>query len=66
MAQVPETLRSKDRDAGYGANAVLFRRQSGAARITLFDGGHEILHDTALAWLQRQSRPSDRTRKELP
>jgi len=61
-AQVPEALRSKDRDATYGANAVLFRRESGSARITLFDGSHEILHNAALAWLAKQSRPSDRTK----
>ena len=27
---------------------------------------HEILHDAAFAWLAKQSRPSDRTRKESP
>jgi hypothetical protein len=65
-AQVPEILRSKDGDATYGANTVLFRRESGSVRITLFDGGHEIVHDAAFAWLEKQSRPSDRTGKESP
>jgi pimeloyl-ACP methyl ester carboxylesterase len=65
-AQVPETLCSRDRDATYGANTVLFRRESGSVRITLFDGGHEIVHDAAFAWLEKQSRPSDRTGKESP
>ena len=51
-AQVPQALRSKDHDATYGTNTVLFRRESGSVRITLFDGSHEILHDAAFAWLE--------------
>lgn len=62
-AQVPEALRSKDDDPTYDTSTVLFRRQSGAVRITLFDGGHEIIHGAALAWLERQSRPSGQTRQ---
>jgi pimeloyl-ACP methyl ester carboxylesterase len=65
-ARVPETLRSKDRDFTYGGNPVLFRRESGSVRVTLFDGSHEIVHDAAFAWLEKQSRPSDRTSKESP
>ena len=57
-AQVPDGLRSQDRDSTYGANPVLFRRESGSVRITLFEGSHEILHDAAFAWLERQGRPS--------
>lgn len=39
---------------------VLFRQVSGNARITIFDGGHEILYAPALNWLnlQRQGQPS--------
>ena len=58
-AQVPEGLRSTDSDATYGANTVLFRRQSGSTRLTLFDGGHEIVHGAAFAWLEKQRRQSD-------
>ena len=58
-AQVPEGLRSADSDAPYGTNTVLFRRQSGSVRLTLFDGGHEIIHGAAFAWLEKQNRPSD-------
>jgi pimeloyl-ACP methyl ester carboxylesterase len=36
---------------------VLFRRQAGPARVTIFEGGHEMLHDAAFAWLERQRRP---------
>jgi hypothetical protein len=35
---------------------VLFRRQSGAARVTLFEGTHEILYDTAFSWLEKQQK----------
>lgn len=61
-AQVAPALRSKQHDPLYGANIVLFRRESGPVRITLFDGGHEIIYDAALAWLERQSRPSRQTK----
>ncbi|SKA97177.1 Prolyl oligopeptidase family protein [Prosthecobacter debontii] len=35
---------------------VLFRKVSGNARITLFDGGHEILYAPALNWLALQRK----------
>jgi pimeloyl-ACP methyl ester carboxylesterase len=62
-AQVPQSLRSEHRDPFYGANTVLFRRESGSVRITLFDGGHEIVHDAALAWLEKQGRQSGQTER---
>ena len=36
--------------------AVLLRRTAGAARVTIFDGGHEALPEAACAWLSHQSR----------
>jgi poly(3-hydroxybutyrate) depolymerase len=42
-------------------NRVLFRRQAGPARVTIFEGGHEIDEPTAVAWLsgfQRSEEPS--------
>jgi len=54
-AQVPTSLRMTIADPDY-AKPVLLRRTAGAARVTLFDGSHEILHDAALAWLSRQRR----------
>jgi hypothetical protein len=65
-AQVPEGVRSNEHDPTYSKNTVLFRRESGPVRITLFEGTHEILPDAAFAWLEKQSRPSDRTPKESP
>jgi hypothetical protein len=35
---------------------VLFRRESGMVRVTVFDGGHEIIHHAALAWLAAQQK----------
>ncbi len=34
----------------------LFRRQSGNSRVTIFEGGHEILHEAALNWLAAQCK----------
>jgi len=47
-------------DPLYGTKAVLFRKTSAKARITVFDGGHEILYLPALNWLalQRRGYPS--------
>lgn len=38
------------------AKPVLFRQTSGSSRITLFDGGHEILYAPALNWLALQKK----------
>ena len=38
-------------DKSYGKKRPLFRRKSGAARVTIFDGGHEIVPNAALTWL---------------
>ena len=53
-AQVPTTLRSEVTDASYGGLRVLFRRQSGNARITVFDGAHDKNTEAAFRWLNRQ------------
>lgn len=37
---------------------VVFRRTSGPARLTLFDGGHEALPAAACHWLEQQVRPT--------
>ncbi|MFM7606398.1 MAG: hypothetical protein ACKO8Z_14535, partial [Prosthecobacter sp.] len=46
-------------DASYGLNTPLFRKTSGNTRVTLFEGGHEIVHQAALNWLaiQRKGQP---------
>ena len=43
-------------DSLYGERPPLFRRASGNARVTIFQGGHEIIHLAALNWLANQRR----------
>jgi pimeloyl-ACP methyl ester carboxylesterase len=48
-------------DATYGRD-ILLRREAGAARVTIFDGGHEALPLAACAWLSRQQRATSKAR----
>jgi pimeloyl-ACP methyl ester carboxylesterase len=43
-------------DASYGVKVPIFRHISGNTRLTLFEGGHEIVHQAALNWLAKQRR----------
>ena len=43
-------------DPDYGSFRPLFRRSSGNARVTIFQGGHDIATGAALRWLARQQR----------
>jgi hypothetical protein len=43
-------------DASYGLKLPLFRATSGNTRITIFEGGHEIVHQAALNWLAKQRK----------
>ena len=47
-------------DPLYQGRAIHYRRTIASTRITIFEGGHEILHTAALNWLaqQRRGRPS--------
>jgi len=54
---VPDHLKSAGTgDTSYGEKKVLFRRQSGSVRVTVFEGGHEIVFDAALSWLAQQRK----------
>ena len=55
-AQVPPHLRKPLTDPTYGKKTPLFRRTSGNARITIFDGSHEIVYEAALSWLAKQQK----------
>lgn len=59
----PATLpRDPDlKDPFYGANPPVYRKTHRNTRVTLFQGGHEILHEAALNWLaaQRKGRPAN-------
>jgi acetyl esterase/lipase len=55
-AQIPPNLKVELKDPAYGKKAPLFRRSSGKARVTIFDGGHEIIFEAALTWLSNQKK----------
>ena len=56
-AKVPAALKGQELvDATYGKKVVLFRRKSGTARVTIFQGGHELISEAALQWLAKQKR----------
>ncbi len=55
-AEVPLHLKQDLTDPVYGIKQPLFRRTSGDARITIFDGGHEIVYEAALTWLSKQTK----------
>ena len=47
-------------DPLYGKRRPVFRRTEGNTRLTIFAGGHEIIHPAALNWLaaQRRGKPA--------
>ncbi|HSJ01227.1 MAG TPA: prolyl oligopeptidase family serine peptidase [Verrucomicrobium sp.] len=54
--EVPSGWQEAGEDLSYGAWKPLFRRTAGKTRVTIFDGGHEIVHQAALNWLAQQER----------
>ena len=55
-SEVPTHLRKKLSDRTYGPRIPLMRKISGAARVTIFQGGHEIVPTAALTWLSQQKK----------
>jgi hypothetical protein len=53
---VPPAFEFHGSDPLYDSHPVLLRRTSGARRLTVFRGGHEIVHEAALSWLEAQRR----------
>ncbi len=53
---LPEAYPKTETDPLYGKKQVVFRKTSGNTRITIFKGGHEIIHRAALNWLAAQRR----------
>ena len=43
-------------DASFGLHTPLFRRTSGNTRVTIFEGGHAIVHQAALNWLAKKRK----------
>ena len=58
--EMPARFLQKITDPDYGRAKPLFRKISRNVRITVFEGGHEIVPEAALAWLeqQRKGRPA--------
>lgn len=54
--EIPAHLRFEVDDPAYGDHKVLMRRSSGSVRLTLFEGGHDILRETAFGFLENQTR----------
>ena len=54
--KIPEHLQFAGADPAYGEYTVLLRRTSGKVRLTLFEGGHDILPMPGLNWCANQSR----------
>jgi acetyl esterase/lipase len=63
---VPEHLKKNITDQSYGNKVPLFRRTSGRARVTIFDGGHEMICEAALNWLSKQEKPNPETKEPEP
>jgi pimeloyl-ACP methyl ester carboxylesterase len=55
---IPEALQYQgEPEAAFQEKTVLLRRVSGNVRITIFEGGHNILGQAACAWLANQLEP---------
>lgn len=54
--ELPAGMKKAEADPLFGDKTTLFRRISGNARVTIFDGGHEIVHKPALNWLANQRK----------
>lgn len=56
-AKIPAHLANANKLAESRAKTVLFHRASGAARVTVFDGGHEADFPAAVRWLEKLRKP---------
>jgi acetyl esterase/lipase len=58
--KLPKSWPAAEADASYGEWMPLFRKFHGNTRVTIFQGGHQIVHQAALNWLakQRKGRPA--------
>jgi dipeptidyl aminopeptidase/acylaminoacyl peptidase len=51
--KVPPKLQRSLSDSSYGQKIPLFKRESGNATVTIFDGGHQLVATAAIAWIQQ-------------
>lgn len=57
--EIPMHLRFEGEDPSYSTHRVLMRRTSGKVRLTLFEGGHDLLPETAFCFLENQVRDAE-------
>ena len=57
QARLPDALTAEKVDEPNRRRPVLFRRNAGPVRLTIFDGAHESDFAPAVRWLAEQSRP---------
>jgi pimeloyl-ACP methyl ester carboxylesterase len=55
-AAVPPHLQHAPEDSSYGGRQPLFRRRSGHATVTVFNGGHDLVAPAAIAWIDSLQR----------
>jgi pimeloyl-ACP methyl ester carboxylesterase len=55
-AKVPKSLAREIKDSSYGKKTPLFRRSSGTATVTIFQGGHEWVAPVVLSWLEHENK----------
>ena len=53
--KIPDHLKAESGDPAYGSHTVYLRKQSNLVRLTLFEGGHDMIADAAFEWLSRQA-----------
>ena len=57
-SKVPESLKGAGPDPSYGKDRQpLWRGQSKATRVTIFNGGHEMIPSAIFDWLAKQKKP---------
>ena len=55
-AKVPTALVREIKGPSFGKKTPLFRRSSGSATVTIFQGGHEWIALVVLAWLETENK----------
>ena len=56
QAKIADSLKMAINDPLYSRGKPLMRKISGNTRVTVFEGGHVILFEAALAWLEQQRK----------
>ncbi|MEZ5385725.1 MAG: prolyl oligopeptidase family serine peptidase [Prosthecobacter sp.] len=54
--KLPASWSPSQADESLGSHVPHFRKVSGSTRVTIFEGGHEIVHQAALNWLALQKK----------